>query len=366
MKKIKSKLSNHKIKMLSTLLGGIMISMNIFAGGGMHGGGGIGIRCNGRLEVLDLFEARKKGMTLIDEVPTDEKALDVLSNRFTEHFWNPESIAVDEFKAMTRSRYFVPLYYGVGPLLGIDEKGNDISFPIVSVESLPLSGDLGEIDIPSTCQLEQIYYFDDQKKIIQVVSTKLKELSRLDRMSIALHEIMYWAYRTVPMNVDHPYWGNERIVTSQETRKFVSLLLSTIAMPTRTGLLFNPQEVPDKCADYDDHDRDFLENAFYSTVVDGHYYWSFKVLYNYFVPYLTYVEFPISFSNELFDKENGVIEATQGTVMVDEAFYPKSMGLILEVQKRRGENPTMRILNDQNQYIDKGPRLISCEKSDRK
>lgn len=347
-----------KTIVIGTLLIGLLGSSVGFAHGGMHGGGGIGVRCNGKLELLDLFEARQQGFKLIKEPTSNHKAIELAAQKLTEHFWNPETIPFKEAQDMVRDTFITAIYKGSGAVQTVNEDGSIKEYPLVSVAQLPLSNDTGLITLPTGCQLEQIIFFDDQEQNIIVIKSKLNELSRLDRMALVIHEVAYLQYRMGPMNVNDPYWGKDRMITSQETREFVARLFGLKPLPPRSSFIPDLNVVPANCTDYDKSENLF-ENAFYSLNNNTEYLWSFKYLYNYWAPYLTYAKFDYNFQDQLMDLEHGTVN-TRGTIFIDKGFLTHS-GLEIEVKKSPGQAPEIRMLNSQHEYIDQGPRRIFCD-----
>lgn len=323
--------------------------------GGMHGGGGVGVRCQGKLESLDLFEGRQKGLTRLLNPLTDQMAIEQATTRFANHFWNPETIPLNQMKDLIKKMYFESLFFARGNLEMWDEKGEIYLIPIVPAKQLPLSNDFGEVNIPSGCELEQIIYFDDKDKKVFFDIEKYNELDRINKVALVLHEISYFVYRHNSMNINDSRWGRQRTQSSQEAREFTAKLLSFNPLPRRSSLISNPHTIPDNCND----DNPF-ENAFYTIRSNGQYIWLFKVLYNYWTPYLTYIHFDNDFSNELFNLEKGTVH-TRGEILYNDGRI-HSMGLFIEVTKQPGFKAQIRVLNENNEYLDDGPRIIYCEK----
>lgn len=124
--------------------------------------------------------------------------------------------------------------------------------------------------MPEGCALEQIIFFDDNLNQIKIVKSKFQEISRLDRMALAVHELSYLYYRIQPMNVEDANWGRYRTNSSQEAREFSARLLMEDELHPKSRLLDPPysfNSMPTRCTD----DSPF-ENAFYSTTVDSHYF----------------------------------------------------------------------------------------------
>jgi hypothetical protein len=337
----------------------IFASLNVYAGG-MHGGGGVGVRCNGILEPLDLFEAKQSGMDLIPEPDTDEMAIQIMTERFAGHFWNPETIPMPNYVSTLRSLYFNSLYWGHVYVGIFQPRGPLHTIPIIEVQSLPLSNDFGKVVIPRHCHLEQVLYFDDQAQMIKVVPSKLKELTRLGRMAFALHEVSYLYFRLSPMSISFSRWGIGRDNTSEEARNFVGNLLLKKKVPSKSTLVaqeIRDKMMPTRCTD--DGPGTALLNAFYSSTVNSRYFWSFKVLQDYWTPYLTYVEFPFNFESEMSDLQNGQFSA-RGEVFYNDG-TPKPMDLVIEVKKRRGEPATMTIIHPYVKSQRTYPIDLSCE-----
>lgn len=211
--------------------------------------------------------------------------------------------------------------------------------------------------MPEGCALEQIIFFDDNLNQIKIVKSKFQEISRLDRMALAVHELSYLYYRIQPMNVEDANWGRYRTNSSQEAREFSARLLMEDELHPKSRLLDPPysfNSMPTRCTD----DSPF-ENAFYSTTVDSHYFWSFKVLFNYWTPYLTYVEFPYNFEAELLDKAHGEFKV-RGDVIYDDG-SPKPMRLVIEVEKQPGQAATIRLLNAAKHQVSDKAKVLECD-----
>jgi len=199
--------------------------------GTINGGGGVGLRCGGKLEVLDLYEARAKGLTFsaadfILEAPTNQKIADFVGERVAKHYWNPESVPVEQTKQIFAKDILLPILEGREFMNFATGKPEQVRF----VETLPLSNDWGQYQIPKACSFEQIAYFSDVSTELSIVTSKWNELDSLSKAVLVAHELIYLVERrdgiekllTGPGSISGATSGP----TSESTRSFVGRLLS--------------------------------------------------------------------------------------------------------------------------------------------
>lgn len=192
--------------------------------GTINGGGGVGLRCGGKLEVLDLYEARAKGFTFsaadfILEAPTNQKIADFVGERVAKHYWNPESVTVEQTKQIFSKEILLPILEGREFMNFATGKPEQVRF----VETLPLSNDWGRYQIPKGCSFEQIAYFSDVSTELSIVTSKWNELDSLSKAVLVAHELIYLVERRDGIE---KLLGGSSSPTSESTRSFVGRLLS--------------------------------------------------------------------------------------------------------------------------------------------
>lgn len=199
--------------------------------GTISGGGGTGIRCNGQLELLDVFEARRDGLDLIKAPQSKLDAVNELSARFARHFWNPETIPMADYVASLANQLIAPILEGRN--FTTDDKIDRVRF----VEQIDPTNDYGNVQWPKGCRPEQIAFFSDSTGELSIVRAAWDELDWLSRMALVIHELIYMQERRVGMK---GLLAKVRLNDSASTRAFVGRLLSTRPLPTKSeGLPFS-------------------------------------------------------------------------------------------------------------------------------
>lgn len=189
------------------------------ADGTINGGGGAGLLCGNRLEMLDLYEARKAGLTLVDAPSTSDKAAELLSRLLAHHFWNIETMPERQQAEVIEKDLIKPVLKG-HPFKNLETgKTEQVRY----VDSLPLSNDYGHYQVPAGCRLEQIAYFSDKNTRLSIVQSAWDRLDWLSKMVLVAHEFMYMADRRDGFEELNP---NLRSFTSEMSRKFVGRLIS--------------------------------------------------------------------------------------------------------------------------------------------
>lgn len=133
--------------------------------GVINGGGGVGVRCGSNLEMLDLYEARRSGLTPLPLPTSQNAAATMLAGAIAKHFWNIETILPIEFEKELLKNIILPIFEGRAFLNYETEKMENVKF----VDALPLSNDFGKYKLPTGCQLEQIAFFSDAKTELSIV-----------------------------------------------------------------------------------------------------------------------------------------------------------------------------------------------------
>ena len=196
--------------------------------GTINGGGGVGIRCDGKLEMLDVYEARQAGRQPLPPPKSEAQAVELVATKFAEHFWNIETIPKNEYIKLASDKIIQPIFEG-RPFMNFEtEKEEAVKF----VGSLPLSNDFGRYQIPSKCRLEQIAYFSDSKLGLSIVKAKFDELDWLSKSVLVGHELAYWMDRREGL-------GKLRIpkvrYTSEDSRRFIGFLFTVESLPPKTA-----------------------------------------------------------------------------------------------------------------------------------
>ncbi len=198
--------------------------------GTINGGGGVGIQCGDHIEMLDIYEARQAGLKLVDLPASEDAAIQLVSSRIAEHFWNIETIPVNELAQMHAKNYIGPIFQAL-PIWNIEtKKQEDVEY----VNSLPLSNDLGKVTPPAGCSLVQIAYFSDSKTKLSIVKPIWDKLDLLSKGFLAAHEVIYLFDRRDSIE---NLLSKNPVHSSQLTRKFVGQLFSdTPPVPESNGV----------------------------------------------------------------------------------------------------------------------------------
>jgi hypothetical protein len=149
--------------------------------GTRDGGGGIGVRCVSKqketFELLDLYEARGRGSVSLPEPKDARAATSLVSDLFARHFWNVDTIPVNQVKSQMHDLIFAPIFNGQ-PWYNFETQRQE---RVEYVNYLPLSGDVGAYRIPSNCVLVQIAYYDDKSTALKIVKPLWDKLSVVEQ-----------------------------------------------------------------------------------------------------------------------------------------------------------------------------------------
>lgn len=149
------------------------------AEGTINGGGGRGMLCtkNGKetLEVLDLYEAKAAGLTLLPEPRSEAEALDLAIDLLAKQIWNPDTIPMDQFRASLKKI--------------IKEKWLDQVNFLPKGKTLRLVNDSHEIVTEEGCKPVQIAIYLEAR--ISIVKKYWDKLSFLNRAALYMHELVY-------------------------------------------------------------------------------------------------------------------------------------------------------------------------------
>ncbi len=214
------------------VLGAILLSSACLAGT-RDGGGGVGVRCpgaNGRtsFELLDISEARLNGLEFQYNPQSNDEISSLAAKLISNHFWNPWTTSMPDYYSKLKLDLFDRVLNRQGFMDPLKNKFISITF----VDSLPLSNDFGEYRTLPGCNLEQIAYFDDAMSTIYFAEPRWKELDGLNRTALILHEIAYSEFRTD--GLERAGDPTHASTTSENSRRFVSLLLSTNGLMSKT------------------------------------------------------------------------------------------------------------------------------------
>ncbi|RYZ71329.1 MAG: hypothetical protein EOP05_12175 [Proteobacteria bacterium] len=198
------------------------------ARGTINGGGGVGVRCGNSLEMLDLYEARKSGLTFSSAQASKEAAALMVSDRMSKHFWNVDTVEPEEHAQKLRELLILPIFEGRAFYNAVTKKSEDVNF----VESLPLSNDYGNYELPKGCALEQIAFYSDSNTKLSIVRSAWNELDWMSKSVLAVHELIYMIHRRSGLDNLIP---ESLPKNSESVRKFTGKLLSLESLPTRSS-----------------------------------------------------------------------------------------------------------------------------------
>lgn len=221
-----------KIIVLFTLLIGASYSY----AGGMEGGGGVGVRCGDKLEMLEVHESHLMRLELVATPNSEKEAINISSKIVGEQSWLPLFQSKEELVEFLKDAVIRPMFTGQ-PFLMSDIDGQATTGSIEYVTDLPFSNDVGNYRINPGCKLEQIAYFSDGDKSLKIVKSSWDKLDWLSRMVLIGHEAIYSGDRDMKNLRDLKL--EQKPKTSEWTRYFISKLFSL------QGLLANSEGLPE-------------------------------------------------------------------------------------------------------------------------
>ncbi len=151
--------------------------------GTINGGGGQGRLCrvgrNETLEILDLFEARSAGLTLLPQPKSEKEAFELALDLMVKHFWNPITVPKDQFKEILRTT--------------IKKEWLDKIRYIEDGKKLRRMDDTGTLIKDENCESVQIAIFHEDSLLMD---KKLwMQLDYLNRAALWVHEMIYFLER---------------------------------------------------------------------------------------------------------------------------------------------------------------------------
>lgn len=227
--------TNFEIFNRAALVSCFLVSATALAGTS-DGGGGVGVRCqDGRIELLDLHEAKIKGLRLLAHPSHEQDAIELASEKLGTHFALPHNR--DRYTKFVESSYVAPLFAGHS----IQNPQTGQTVQVRYLESLPLSQDIGHYQTLPGCQLEQIAYMNDETSTLEIVKSNWAELDNLSRSALIAHEIFYYLDRSTGFDDKTLPDGKK---TSERSRTFIGRLFS------EEGVRPKFESVPTNQSDY--------------------------------------------------------------------------------------------------------------------
>lgn len=214
--------------------------------GTRDGGGGIGVRCGERLELLDLHEARLNGLKNPYSPQSEKETIDDVTTLFGNLMWVSFNGSHEEYKSALTT-LITPMF---------DGGSVDDLYKVKYVDSLPLTDDVGKYKIRPGCHLEQIAYFDDTISTL-FIAKNWRELDWIDRGALVMHELVYYADRRNAME----YFEDNIKMTSVRARAFVGHLFSTATITPHSDSI--PNSGYAVCSDTKNDDNDLTFGYFY-------------------------------------------------------------------------------------------------------
>lgn len=333
---------SNKIKNISLSILAAAFSYSLSASasviGGSDGGGGVGVRCldsTGKttsFELLDLYEARQRHLTISHSPNNAKEATDLVTDLIFPHFWNPDTIPVSEIKKNTYEP-FLNIFKGTP-----SKAPNSIQTNVEFGADLPLSSDIGHYNIPAQCRLEQIAYFSDIQNTLHISQSHWNELNWLNRSALLAHELVYMLERQDGLENFGKGGGK---MTSELSRFFVGSLFSTNPIPPKsTTIPLNRYFVCGDSPRNHNHVTYFYafdENKSLSAV--------FNVIQGWGSVYQLKAHFSGADVEELTDTEQGEFNETVPLTFAGQA---NASSFEIQIKKVKGENPhfqAFQILN---------------------
>ena len=149
--------------------------------GTINGGGGKGVLCRNNktvtVETLDLYEGKVLyGLELNHTAAGQDQAIELFADLMTKHFWNPSTIALDEFKAHFKEQ-IINMFLKNIRFISPDKK-------------LKLISDSFEPLVQQGCEIVQVaIYYDDS--ILLVDQSLWNQMNWVNRIGLLAHEFIY-------------------------------------------------------------------------------------------------------------------------------------------------------------------------------
>lgn len=292
--------------------------------GTVNGGGGVGVRCGRRLEMLDIFEARRAGLRMAVAPVSSDEAAALVAERIATHFWNFETILHDQHVKMLRHEIVEPLFEG-RPIHNVVKNTYET---VNSVAHLPLSNDFGKYVIPAGCALEQIAYYSDDVAQVSIVKSAWDELDWLSKSVLVAHELIYMIERREGLHALGP--ANAR-QTSESSRKFVGRLLSTNPPTPKSANI--PQKESLLTCGTDAEKTDLTYGYAFNRTTTGKLSWVLNVIRDHASLYQTRANFKTVTADQLLDPAAVIDPETTSLETVDSGEAPQ---FSLELKKTQG------------------------------
>ncbi len=190
-----------KLLLLSFIFPLILNSYAWADAGSMGSGGGMVVDCNGSIELLDVFEAKKNIKLKI--MPSSENTLDDYITIYVNkaRLQNQLNAGNEEWW----KRHFHEKFYKVKKLINWH----------TSTEELPSTGDVGKTyGVPNNCTIRQVAIFTDKKHHMIIDKNLWNRMSHLSRAALLGHEEFYFYQRQL---------GD---TTSENTRSYVGQVIA--------------------------------------------------------------------------------------------------------------------------------------------
>lgn len=320
--------------------------------GTVNGGGGAGVQCGDHVEMLDVFEARQAGLTLAD-VPSSEKdAIQLVSERIARHYWNVQTIPLDQSTEVTAKTWIAPIFEGQ-PIMNPETKKQE---KVEYVESLPLSNDFGKVEVPVGCNLVQIAYFLDSETQLSIVKSLRDKMDFLSKGVLAAHEVIYLVDRRDSIE---NLKSKDSVHTSKLTRDFIGKLFSTEPPPSKSSGV-PPKGRVYRCLGISADKSGTYFYAFDSEKT-GKLSLVFTAIYDHSHLYQMRSDFTGLTLNIMIDPNS---EDTQEKAALKFTGLNQDTGFKVNITKQKGSEPIFELLYlDQNKKIQSGAKqTITCEK----
>ncbi len=187
-----------KVLLLTTsLIGSVAFS------GGMEGGGGIGVECNGHVQTLDIYEAQE-----VYHLPYTTRYATVDKNILSygtalATYWSESG---DELSDPNLPSDFLKYLHK-----NIINKFKEIP----TGTHLPISQDATLPTLPPNCSFVQIAFYSDTENVIYLDNQLWNQLDSFNKAALVLHESYYHAAREL------------KAKTSNDTRRLIGLAMSS-------------------------------------------------------------------------------------------------------------------------------------------
>lgn len=283
--------------------------------------------------MLDLFEARKAGLNLIDSPRSEDEAIRLVLKRMADHFWNVDTIPKTQFNSGLAELIIRPIFRGQAFFNAQTKRKERVRF----VSQLPLSNDFGKYVLPSDCSLEQIEYFSDDITQLSIVRSSWESLDWLSKSVLVTHELLYMFHRRE---------GLEKLRTdslrntSESSRKFVGRFFSIPALAPKFPGIPSGTKTITACGGVEDNES----NLTYFYVLPNEHSGQLSLFFNVIFGASSFYQLKATFDDLSLTQltDSSVKAFSVSTELVSEGSGERT-GFFVSVSRRRSAPPVIEL-----------------------